>query len=90
MLFFYFQLYGKTTKNVRKHRDIKLVITKRRRNYLASKPNYHSTKFSQEIYQKQKGEKLKNSKFIMQKFWYDYVKPNYGKSTKTVLYGQLH
>ena len=36
---------GKTTKNVRKHRDIKLITTERRRNYLVSKPNYHITKF---------------------------------------------
>ena len=32
-------------KNVRKHRDIKLVATERRRNYLVSEPNYHTTKF---------------------------------------------
>ena len=32
-------------KNVRKHRDIKLVTTERRRNYLISEPNYHTTNF---------------------------------------------
>ena len=32
-------------ENVRKYRDIKLVTTKRRRNYLVSKLNYHTTKF---------------------------------------------
>ena len=32
-------------ENVRKHRDIKLVTTERRRNYLVSEPNYHTTKF---------------------------------------------
>ena len=33
-------------ENVRKHRDIiKLVTTKRRRNYLVSEPNYHTTRF---------------------------------------------
>ena len=36
---------GKTMKNMRKHRDIKLVTTERRRNYLVSEPNYHTTKF---------------------------------------------
>ena len=36
---------GKTIKNMRKHRDIKLVTTERRRNYLVSEPNYHTTKF---------------------------------------------
>ena len=35
-------------KTVRKHRDIELVTTERRINYLASKPNYHSTKFFKE------------------------------------------
>ena len=32
-------------ENVRKHRDIKLVTTGRRRSYLVSEPNYHTTKF---------------------------------------------
>ena len=35
---------GKTMKNVRKHRDIRLVTTERRNNYLVSEPNYHTTK----------------------------------------------
>ena len=32
-------------ENVRKHRDIKLVKTERKRNYLESEPNYYTTKF---------------------------------------------
>ena len=36
---------GKTMENVRKHRNIKLVKTERKRNYFAPKSNYHSTKF---------------------------------------------
>ena len=32
-------------ENVRKHKDIKLVTIERRRNYLVSEPNYHTTKF---------------------------------------------
>ena len=36
--------FGKTTRNVRKLRDIKLVTTERRRNYLVSEPNYHTAK----------------------------------------------
>ena len=38
-------VFGKTTKNLRKHRDIKLVTTEWRRNYLASEPNCHTKKF---------------------------------------------
>ena len=38
-------VFGKTMENVRKHRDIKLVTTERRRNCLVSEPNYHTTKF---------------------------------------------
>ena len=37
-------VFGKTMENVRKHRDIKLATTGRRRNYLVSEPNYHTTK----------------------------------------------
>ena len=32
-------------KKMRKHRDIKLVTTERRINYLLSGPNYHTTTF---------------------------------------------
>ena len=37
-------VFGKTMENVGKHRNIKLVTTERRRNYLVSEPNYHTTK----------------------------------------------
>ena len=37
--------FGKTMENVRKHRDIKLTTTERRRNYLVPEPNYHPTTF---------------------------------------------
>ena len=39
------QVYGKAIENIRKHRDIKLVTAERRRIYLVSEPNYHTTKF---------------------------------------------
>ena len=43
-------VFGKTMENVRKHREIKLVTTERRRNYLVSEPNYHTTKFFTESF----------------------------------------
>ena len=42
-------VFGKTMENVRKHRDIKLVTTDKRRNQLASEPNYHTTKYLMKI-----------------------------------------
>ena len=35
-------------ENVRRHRDIKLVTTDKRRNQLVSEPNYHATKYFSE------------------------------------------
>ena len=37
-------VFGKTMEGVRKHRDTKLGTTERGRNYLVSKPNYHTIK----------------------------------------------
>ena len=37
--------FGKTMENEGKHKDIQLVATERRRNYLVSEPNYDATKF---------------------------------------------
>ena len=37
-------VFGKTMENVRKHRDIKLVRTGKKRNKLVSEPNYHTMK----------------------------------------------
>ena len=37
-------------ESVRKHKDIKVAITERRKNYLVSKPNDHTTKsFSENL-----------------------------------------
>ena len=38
-------VFGKTTEDLRKYRDIKLIPTERRRNCLVYEPNYHTTKF---------------------------------------------
>ena len=37
-------VFAKTMENVRKHRDIELVTTGKRRNQLISESNYHTTK----------------------------------------------
>ena len=39
------EVFGKTLGNVRKHRVIKLVTTGKKRNFLMSKPNYHTIMF---------------------------------------------
>ena len=79
-------------EKVRKYRDIKLVTTERRRNYLVSELNYHTIKL-QKICEQQKYSKtqilmskpvylgwsiLDPSKTAMYEFWYDYIKPKYG------------
>ena len=38
-------VFVKPMENMRKHKDIKLVPTEKRRNYLVSEQNYHTTKF---------------------------------------------
>ena len=38
-------VFGKTMKNLRKHRDVKLVKTDQRRNQLVSEPNYDAIKW---------------------------------------------
>ena len=35
-------VFGKTMENIRKHRDIKVVTTDKRRSKLVSEPNYHT------------------------------------------------
>ena len=82
-------VFGKTMENVRKHRDIKLVTTDKRRNQLASEPNYHTTKYFSENLMaiEMKKTKVKMNKPIylgmskldicetlLYEFWYDYIK----------------
>ena len=83
-------VFGKTMANVRRHRDIKLVTTDKRRSQLISEPNYHTTKyFSGNLLAiemkkiKVKMHKsvylglsiLEISKTLTYEFWYDYIKP---------------
>ena len=37
--------FGTNMENVRKYRNIKLVTTDKRRQYIVSEQNYHTTKF---------------------------------------------
>ena len=39
-----YAVFGKTMENLRKHKNIKLLTRERKRNYLVSQPNYHTTK----------------------------------------------
>ena len=85
-------VFRKIMENVRKHRDIKLVTTDKRRNQLASEPNYHTTKYFSENLMATELKKTKVkinkpiylgmsildiSKTLMYEFWYDYMKPKY-------------
>ena len=83
-------VFGKTMENVRKHRDIKLVTTDKRRNQLDSERNYYTVKYFLEnlIAIEMKKSKVKMSKSIylgmsildisktlVYEFRYDYIKP---------------
>ena len=61
------QFLEKTMENVRKHRDIKLVTTERRRNYLVSEPNYHTARFFTENLL---AIEMKKTQILMNKFVY--------------------
>ena len=90
-------VFGKTTENVRKHRDVKLVTTEEQRSKLVLEPNYLTTKhFTEKLLgiEMKKTKVTMNkplylgmtildiSKTIMYKFWYDYIKPKYGDRAK--------
>ena len=90
-------VFGKTMENIRKHRDIKLVITDKNRNRLVSEPNYHTMNYISEdlsIIEMNKTKVKMNkpiylglsildlSKMLMYEFWYDYMKPKYNDNVK--------
>ena len=90
-------VFGKTMENIRKHRNIKLVTTDKKRNKLVSEPNYHTIHYISEdssIIQMNKMTVKMNkpiylglsvlgiSKILMYKFWYDYMKPKYNDNVK--------
>ena len=85
-------VFGKTMENVRKHRDIKLVKSDKKRNKLVSEPNFHTMKLIDNnlaiIEMKKVKVKMNKpiylglsildiSKITMYEFWYDYVKIKY-------------
>ena len=88
---------GKTMESIRKHRDIKLVTTDKKRSKLVSEPNYHTINlFSEDlsiIEMKKTKVKMNESiylglsileisKTLMYEFWYDYMKPKYNDHVK--------
>ena len=88
-------VFGKTMKNVRKYRDIN--TTERKRNYLVSETNYHTTKFFTKnllAIEMRKTQILLNkpvylslsildlAKTLMYEFSYDYVKTSYCGNAK--------
>ena len=90
-------VFGKTMENIRKHRDIKLVTTDKKRSKLVSEPNYHTINLISEdlsiIEMKKTKVKMNKpiylglsileiSKILVYEFWYDYMRPKYNDSVK--------
>ena len=84
-------------ENIRKHRDIKLVTTDKKRSKLVSEPNYHTINLISEdlsiIEMKKTKVKMNKpiylglsileiSKILMYEFSYDYMKPKYNDNVK--------
>ena len=84
-------------ENVRNQRDIKIVATNKKRNKLASEPNYHLTKYISKdllIMEMKKIEVKMNkpayldqaildiTKTLMYEFCYKYIKPKYGDNAR--------
>ena len=90
-------VFGKTMENIRKHRDIKLVTTDKKKSKLVSEPNYHTINLISEdlsiIEMKKTKVKMNKpiylglsileiSKILMYEFWYDYMKPKYNDNVR--------
>ena len=84
-------------ENIRKHRDIKLVTTDKKRSKLISEPNYHTINLISEdlsITEMKKTKVKMNkpiylglsileiSKTLMYEFCNDYMKPKYANNVK--------
>ena len=90
-------VFGKAMENIRKHRDITLVTTDKKRNTLVSEPDYHTINYISEdlsIIEMNKTKVKMNkpiylglsildiSKILMYEFWYDYMKPKHHDNVK--------
>ena len=90
-------VFGKTMENIRKHRDIKLVTTDKKRSKLVSEPDYHTINLISEdlsiIEMKKTKVKMNKliylglsiveiSKILMYEFWYHYMKPKYNDNVR--------
>ena len=90
-------VFGKTMEKIRKHRDIKLVTTDKKRSKLVSQPNYHTINLISEdlsiIEMKKTKVKMNKpiylglsileiSKILMYEFSYDYMKPKYNDNVR--------
>ena len=86
-------VFGKTMENIRKHRDIKLVTTDKKRSKLVSEPNYHTINLISEYLSiiEMKKTKVKMNKpiylglsilEISKILMYDYMRPKYDNNIK--------
>ena len=97
-------VFGKTKENIRKHRNIKLVTTDKKRSKLVSEPNYHTINLISEdlsIVEMKKTKVKMNkpiylglsileiSKILMYEFWYDYMKPKYDNNVNCATWTQI-
>ena len=90
-------VFGKTMEHIRKHRDIKLVTTDKKRSKLVSEPNYYTINLISNdlsiIEMKKTKVKMNKqiylglsileiSKTLMYEFWYDDMKLKYNHDVK--------
>ena len=90
-------VFGKTMENVRKRREVKLVVTEQKRKLLTSQPNFKSRTIFPENLEAIEMRKtyvfmnnltavgqaiLDKSQELMYTFWYDVIKPIYKDKAK--------
>ena len=90
-------IFGKTMKNIRNHKDMKLVTSKQKYQKYAIKPNFkNGYPFSKHLFTVEMGKTeikmnkpvylekaiLDLSKTLMYEFHYDYMRPKYGSKVK--------